>query len=231
MSAVSTKGDAESDTHTIHSLLLKLKGNCAAKNGTSDVSKINSICETFIYKLKQSGVDIETYNINLGLKTDSINIAGKHISVKGSKKEEMEKKEELDPELCTICFTPLDELSIELKCGHKFHYECAIEWYKELSVNIGSHASNKIPRTCTYCRLDGGYLELHAGEAYISGIHDPKFKNSVVKSSVEDVSKPQLLDDGVRCMKLTKKGKQCKKNRIYGTETCHLHLPNYSTKS
>lgn len=47
---------------------------------------------------------------------------------------------------CDICKMPHNEKSIELPCGHKFHYDCIKLWYE---FNKKKNKNYKL--TCTYC--------------------------------------------------------------------------------
>ena len=44
-----------------------------------------------------------------------------------------------------------------LTCGHRFHYGCIYEWYRELKRNGFVH-----PRRCPVCEADGGFLPPHS---------------------------------------------------------------------
>ncbi len=238
---------------TINTLLMKLKGESTTVSGDTDVGKITGICETFIAKLKQSGIQIKDYNINIGLEKNTYNIASGKIAkstddmdsevhTSSKKADETYEADMVDktgeqeePEECLICYSPLDELSIPLLCGHKFHYECILMWYKDQAIPTG-HSGNKVKRSCSYCRQDGGYLVLPAGETCISGIHTSKIpKSSVDKvDTLKTIKKSgkkvfQSIDNGLQCMSSTKKGKQCKNSRLSGTTHCYMHFPTFGT--
>lgn len=241
---------------TINTLLLKLKGESVMTDGNSDVAKVNAICDTFIAKLKTAGVKIKGYDLSISLDTGV-------VSKKKDVEEDVEKEPEPEPEpeLCSICKDDLDDMTTTLACGHKFHHDCVIYWYTSLLTGGGCEG-NKIARTCPYCRADGGYLDLHAGETYVYGVHHEKFKNGIpepepepVKVSAETVvltpikelvkkvpvSPPpapkkitkakKMAKNTWQCHGMTKKGNQCKKSKLSGTNFCFIHAPDYSTKS
>ena len=70
----------------------------------------------------------------------------------------------LEPDnFCNICYCEHDSNSIVLKCKHRYHYECILNSYK---LN-----NTKKPRTCPYCREDGGYLPLIQDIKPVKNIH------------------------------------------------------------
>lgn len=209
----------------IDTLLLKLKGEAlTAEHSISDVEKVNSICDAFIMKLKGAAVNIKDYDISVTL--DDTTVSKKKIV------EKVASEPDPEPEICTICKDALDDMTDTLKCGHKFHHECALFWYKE--QNTGSaYDGNNIPRCCPYCRSDGGYLILHPGETHIANIHAPEpvkvapaevapFKIVPASVKVAKSAKTKLSKNNWQCLALTKKGKQCKNTRTDGTNYCHL---------
>ena len=78
---------------------------------------------------------------------------------------------------CEICFCDTEDDLIELKCKHKFHYDCVLNWYqKSNNLYANSHFSKStVHRQCPYCRQDGGYLDLPKDHKYIHGIHASKY--------------------------------------------------------
>ena len=75
----------------------------------------------------------------------------------------------INQEVCNICYDEIDkskDISI-LKCGHKFHYKCILETYK----NQNTRNSKNSTRTCPYCRENGGYLLLKPGMIPQNCIH------------------------------------------------------------
>lgn len=227
---------------SIDSLIKKLKKS--ELDSCGDTSLVNQLCDEFISKLKKSCVGVKGYNINIHFEKDTFNKVGHKIDVDVSTCSAAEEAmgydesghvisdSEDDENVCCICYESLNELSIKLKCGHMFHYECIIEWYKELNT-AGAYDGNKIPRTCSYCKNDGGFLKLHPGQPFLSGIHDPtdeivktKGTKSVSKSGDGvSTSTGKISDNGWQCMGLTKKKSQCKNYRIDGKNYCHVHLP------
>ena len=68
-----------------------------------------------------------------------------------------------DKNICLICYDSMENnnnISI-LKCGHKYHYNCIYQTYKNL----------KNKRECPYCRCDGGYIALPEGRIPEKHIH------------------------------------------------------------
>lgn len=76
-------------------------------------------------------------------------------------------------EECTICGDNLSNENITtLQCGHKYHTDCIIHWFKSLgTLSKTSYKNYSKPRQCPYCRKDGGWLTLKEDEKPIKGIH------------------------------------------------------------
>ena len=75
-----------------------------------------------------------------------------------------------DPDnFCNICYSEHDSSSVQLRCGHRYHYQCIKDSYK---IN-----NTKKPRCCPYCRKDGGYLRVMDDDKPEFGIHK-EFENN-----------------------------------------------------
>lgn len=118
-------------------------------------------------------------------------------------------------EVCPICLDVLKENDIvELKCGHKFHYNCILDTYKnENKKNI------KYKNRCPYCRSDGGSLPFKEGMLPIKYVHR-EYEEYVKYGNIE-----KYLVKGV-CQAILKSGKnagcQCKK-KIFKDGFCKRH--------
>ena len=83
-------------------------------------------------------------------------------------------------EKCLVCYESFaetkDEITIQLLCGHGFHYDCIMESYKMKTSKTGTSITR---RECPYCRGKGGYLPLLDGMeacAYVHKEYDMKIK-------------------------------------------------------
>jgi len=117
-------------------------------------------------------------------------------------------------EICTICYTDLDDTGYKLKCGHSFHYECLINSIKYISknYNIYSNLYKKYNKICPYCRTPINNIELRPGYSYIKNIHAPN----------------SILDSKYKCIAILKSGKNKGKPcgcRIKTDQYCGRHLP------
>ena len=124
-------------------------------------------------------------------------------------------KYNMDEEICNICSDVLkmkkeEDLQI-LKCGHRFCYNCILEWYKTLinKINYGFRNYDLL-NECPTCRRDGGYLKLRDGEKYIQYVHG-KLKKHQLNTNL--CSAP-LLDGVSNCKR--------KGNAKYGFY-CFMH--------
>ena len=230
------------DPYDINTLLIKLK-----KSENTNIDKINSLCDTFIDKLKDNGVKPDDFNISISVGTGTVNIGNKMADKKIVEADVKMSGDE--PETCLICFCDLDETTTILKCGHKFHRECILSWYQDQSTNDAC-SGNKIPRCCSYCKCDGGYLDMQIGENYIKHVHHDKYATqlpvipNIYDISVNDEIKigPDLVSFDLsayktavkpitnilsktnnKCNGITKKGKPCKNTKVSGKDFCYIH--------
>ena len=123
-----------------------------------------------------------------------------------------------DPDnFCNICYSEHDASSIQLRCGHKYHYQCIKDSYK---IN-----NTKKPRSCPYCRKDGGYLRVMNDDIPELGIHKEKeFENDYKRcfgiimsghyKNTRCTSKCNLLDENGNLTNYCKRHKKQYKNKI-----------------
>ena len=117
---------------------------------------------------------------------------------------------------CSICGLELKEkFCYELKCGHKFHYECLMKSF----VNIPK--LNKMKNSCPYCRAPSDYLPVVNGLKKLTvGVHC---------ATVQELSDENgiLKLKNNPCQYILKKGKnkgnQCGKNCYLGYDYCKVH--------
>jgi len=77
---------------------------------------------------------------------------------------------------CLICHKSMTEDDSDdiwkLVCKHQFHYQCIFNWYKTSSSKIQSGHNNFKPKTCPYCRKNGGWLPLKDGVTPLKDVHE-----------------------------------------------------------
>lgn len=73
-------------------------------------------------------------------------------------------------EYCEICASEMNEKSVSLGCGHRFHYDCLFysifRNYKMKSIKIKNHNLQ-----CPYCRSSFDFLPLVDGIIPLKNIH------------------------------------------------------------
>ena len=113
-------------------------------------------------------------------------------------------------EECAICGLDLDEkFSQELKCNHKFHYECLMKTFQNTYCP-------KLKRNhCPYCRDSCGFLPVVNGLKKLqTGVHAVDISGYCVPVNVP-------------CKYILKKGKNkgnaCNKKCFLGYEYCKVH--------
>ena len=120
----------------------------------------------------------------------------------------------MENEECSICGVCLnDSYSIELSCGHKYHYECLMSSFIE--IKKCSQLKKKYKNRCPYCRKICGELPLVNGlKKVIPLIH---YKLSDEKPDYEEK----------RCIGILKSGKNkgylCNKKCQFGYDYCKRH--------
>lgn len=238
----------KSKPNNIDELILKLKGGAHSTTQINELcdefilklKDINVDIKDFTLNIN-IGSDVVSKSIKDFTDTDLDKIESVVVSEKDEEKEN-----------CLICMCELDEMSETLKCGHKFHHDCILYWFIEQNTDDACEG-NKIPRCCPYCRSDGGYITHIDGEKFIEGIHkypEKKIEKKVVDKPVNKVvsklKKKVVTTDDItlvetpktkvkskvkklkvmsnnKCTAITKKGIQCKKNKITGSSYCKLH--------
>lgn len=148
---------------------------------------------------------------------------------------------------CPICFDEFidnktDEEKKELKnknliketitidCGHKFHYECLVDWFKN---NISKYKYNysKI-RICPYCRTKCDYLKLPHRTFPIKHIHK-EYEQIVTCFDCNDQKKliehcsHFINNDNCNYILYNNSShliKQCKKKKSKNHDFCYIHL-------
>lgn len=120
---------------------------------------------------------------------------------------------ENEEEECSICGLSLnDKYAIELKCNHKFHYECLLCSFKEIKKTSFKH--NYCNR-CPYCRRSCGVLPIVNGlKAITYQIH---YKTTDKKPEYEETRCKGILKSGKN------KGSLCGKKCQLGYEYCKRH--------
>ena len=117
---------------------------------------------------------------------------------------------------CNICFSEHDHSSVQLLCGHKYHYQCIKDSYK---IN-----NTKNTRSCPYCRKDGGYLRVMDDDIPEFGIHK-EFNTNYVScigivmsgtyKNTRCSNKCNLKDDNGNLTNYCKRHKNQYKNNIF----------------
>ena len=75
-----------------------------------------------------------------------------------------DKENEITIETCDICAEIHNNESINLKCGHKYHYQCILKTFIIREI-----------RECPYCRRESDFLEFNSKyEGPIKNIHFTK---------------------------------------------------------
>jgi len=114
--------------------------------------------------------------------------------------------------ICNILMTEQDEITI--KCGHKYHYDCIYNWFKQC-INTAIHPNILKMHECPYCRNDGGYLPFNEKYEFNPFIHK-KLLNKTVRKPVKSES--------IKCSSTTLAGKKCKNTAKNGHTYCHIHI-------
>jgi len=117
---------------------------------------------------------------------------------------------------CSICGLEFNEkFCYELKCGHKFHYECLMKSFMNITK------INKSKNSCPYCRAPSDYLPVVNGlKKLIVGVH---FETVQEFSDENGFTK----NKNNPCQYILKRGKnkgnQCGKNCYLGYDYCKIH--------
>ena len=112
---------------------------------------------------------------------------------------------------CGICGLDIDDkFPYTLDCGHKFHYECLLKTFSNISYTV----NGKYNMQCPYCRKKSSYLPLVNGLKKINiCIHD----TSNV-SEFENIKCKTIMKSGKR------KNEQCGANCKLGYFQCSRHF-------
>jgi len=111
----------------------------------------------------------------------------------------------MEQENCYTCYCKLSGKIIQLKCSHRFHYNCILESYKFDELN----------RKCPYCRCNGGYLPLIDGILPIQNIHKEFYSYKCIQKRFCD----SIIKSGCN------KGMICGR-RIKNNGKCGIHIKN-----
>jgi hypothetical protein len=136
---------------------------------------------------------------------------------------------------CPICFDELKQDNVcKLDCGHTFHYECIISWFKNKKGKHPNSLYGKSIRVCPYCRNKVGYIDLPENTFPIKLIHkeftlieefiQKEQFNKLVKL-IHSFYKPKCCK--VILEKGASSGQQCKKNVFEGSDYCKIHHKKY----
>ncbi len=130
-------------------------------------------------------------------------------------------------EECGICGIELtDKFSYTLNCGHKFHYECCMKSFNNISYTVNGKYNNQ----CPYCRKNSDYLPLVNGLKKITpGIHCSINKNDI------DLFKKELKENynhmcGFTLTRGKNEGNSCGKKCVLGYGYCKSHLEKMKSK-
>lgn len=71
---------------------------------------------------------------------------------------------------CEICASEMNEKSVSLDCGHKFHYDCLFySIFKNHKIKSNKIKNNSLQ--CPYCRTNFNFMPLIDGIIPIKNIH------------------------------------------------------------
>ena len=124
----------------------------------------------------------------------------------------------MSDEDCSICGLELKEkFCYELNCNHKFHYECLMKSF----MNISKLNNKNNKNNCPYCRSPCDYLPVVNGlKKLIVGVHF-----ETVQEFTDENGILKLKNNS--CQYILKKGKnkgnQCSKNCYLGYDYCKIH--------
>lgn len=147
--------------------------------------------------------------------------------------------EDNESSMCPICFDSLENSLniVTLDCGHKFHYDCIIDWFKQKKIKNPYSNSGKSIRVCPYCREKSGFLTLPEKTFPIKHIHkEYKHIEYVVnlddQAKILEVCKPYFNPKYCFCILKTgaSKGQQCRKYKKKGSDYCFIHKKKMEEK-
>lgn len=137
---------------------------------------------------------------------------------------------------CPICFDEIKEGSnvCKLDCGHIFHYECIISWFKNRKVKYPNSLYGKSIRTCPYCRNKVDFINLPEKTFPIKLIHKEftLIENYIQQNNFYELIK--LINPFYKqnCCKVilekgASSGQQCKKPVFGESDYCKIHHKKY----
>ena len=135
--------------------------------------------------------------------------------------------DKMTTEPCSICYQTIEENALEtLSCGHKYHYECILETFKNNRMN------NYKTRQCPYCRENVNHLPLKVGYLPIKHIHLEYNDIRKSKIKIEELDYYNIKTTPNKCAMFLKcgpnKGKQCSKNPSTNSQYCAVHKKSKS---
>jgi len=130
-------------------------------------------------------------------------------------------EEEEDCGICGLSFN--GKYSYQMKCNHKFHYECLMKTFKKSKLSAKYTHNN-----CPYCRNAVEFLPIVSGlKKAVMGVHSNNYQD--LKSLNES-----LKSNNYKC-KFTlsrgkNKGNECSKSCSLGFEYCKTHITSIQKK-
>ncbi|MAD57136.1 MAG: hypothetical protein CMK44_01005 [Porticoccus sp.] len=133
----------------------------------------------------------------------------------------------MSEEDCGICGLELsDKFPYTLNCGHKFHYECLMKSFNNISYTINSKKNNQ----CPYCRKNSECLPLVNGlKKVIPGVHC-NINSSSIDDKKQELKEKYSQKCGYTLTRGKNKGDQCGKNCVLGYGYCKIHLEKMKSK-
>ena len=124
----------------------------------------------------------------------------------------------MSDEECSICGLEFKyKYCYELNCNHKFHYECLMKSF--INISKLNNKSNK--NNCPYCRSPCDYLPIVNGlKKLIVGVH---FETILEFTDENGISKNKNIPCQYILKRGKNKGKQCNKKCFLGYEYCKIH--------
>jgi hypothetical protein len=145
-------------------------------------------------------------------------------------------------ENCPICFETIetkqikndfekiDKTIVTLECGHNFHHECVVDWFKNV-IN-----TKRTQTYCPYCREKSKYISLPPNMFPLKHIHkEYKFVEKYIINNELDKLEEFCLNlfNTNYCHSILKTGKnkgyQCRKNKCTNILFCTIHSKKYTT--
>lgn len=133
----------------------------------------------------------------------------------------------MSEEECGICGLELNEkFPYTLDCIHKFHYECLLKTYSNISYTV----NGKYSMQCPYCRTKSNYLPLVNGlKKIIPGVHC-KINSAEIDEKNKILNEKYSQKCGYTLTRGKNKGNDCGKNCVLGYGYCKTHLEKMKSK-